>query len=111
MSLLVSWIVTSLAFLITAYLVPGFTIRDFRTALLLAIAWVLIRFFIRPIIVILTLPLTIMTFGLFYFFINAILLMIAAAIIPDVRIDGFITAVLASLVLSVINMILQKFIK
>lgn len=111
MSLLISWIVTSLAFLITAYIVPGFTILDFRTALLLAIVWGIVQFFVKPILTILTLPLTILTLGLFYFVINAILLMMAAAFVPGVKVDSLFTAIIASLVLSVVNMILQKLVR
>ena len=111
MSLLTKWIVTSISFLITAYLVPGFKIMDFKTALLLSIVWGIIQLILKPIFVFFTLPLTILTLGLFYFIINAILFILAGSIVPGVQIDSFYTALFASLVLSVIDTILQKLAK
>jgi len=111
MNLFVTWIVTSISFLITSYLVPGFKIADFKTALLMSIAWGIVQVVIKPILVLFTLPITILTLGLFYVIINAILLMIAGSFVPGVYIDGFLSALFAGLVLSTVNMILQKLAK
>ena len=73
------------------------------TPLILAVVLGVINTFIRPIILILTLPLTIITLGLFSLVINALLIMLAAVVVPDFAVDGFLTALLFSIVLSLLN--------
>ena len=105
--ILVSWLVMSVALLITAYFVPGFKIKSFRPALVAAVVIGLINVFIRPILVFLTMPLNILTLGLFTFVINAFLLKLSAAIVKDFEIEGWGAAILGAIVLAVINFLLH----
>lgn len=118
MRLLIALLVNTLAIIITAYLVPGFTIEGFssvtgltmdgiKTAVIAAIVLGVINTFIKPVLVLLTIPLTIVTLGLFIFVINAVILWIAAGIVPGMHIAGFWTAIIAALVLSVVSTILS----
>jgi putative membrane protein len=103
MYLIVALLLNSLALFITDKLVPGFEIKDFWTAMLLAIILGFLNTFIKPLLLLLTAPLTIITLGLFIFVVNAIVLGIAAYIVPGVTIEGPFQAVLAAIVLSFIS--------
>jgi putative membrane protein len=108
MEILIKWIISSLAILCTAYILPGVHINDFFTAFVLAIVLGIINAIFKPLIIILTLPITVLTLGLFTLIINALLILFAAAIVPGFKVDGFWWALLFSLVLSVINFFLGK---
>lgn len=103
MNLLVLWLVSGLAIIITAYLLPGVRVTGFFAALVTALVLGLINAFIRPVLILLTLPLNILTLGLFTLVINALLIMLAAAIVPGFSVQGFWWALLFGLVLAVIN--------
>lgn len=96
------WIISSIAIGIAAYLLPGAEVT-LVGALVLAVVLGLINMVIRPIILLLTLPLTIVTLGLFSLVVNALLIMLADMIVPDFSVNGFWTALLFSLIVSVIN--------
>jgi putative membrane protein len=96
-------LINALAFYITAYLIPGMKINGWPSLLVIAIVWGILTAIIRPILVILTLPINILSLGLFTFVINAILLLITSSIVPGFKIDGFGTAILAAIVLAIIN--------
>lgn len=96
------WIISSIAIAIAAYLLPGAEVT-LVGALVLAVVLGLINMVIRPIILLLTLPLTIVTLGLFSLVVNALLIMLADMIVPDFSVNGFWTALLFSLIVSVIN--------
>ncbi|GEM02038.1 putative membrane protein [Halolactibacillus halophilus] len=99
----------ALAIITAGYLFDGFYIESFWIAILAAVILTLLNAIIKPILVILTLPITILTLGLFMFIINAITLMLAQAIIGSgFVIESFGLAILASIVISFINMVLQK---
>ena len=104
--LIVAWVLNALALLLVSYLVPGFRVRSFGTALLAALIVGLVNIVLGPILTLLTLPITVLTLGLFLFVINAALLKIAAAIVPDFTIDGWGPALLAAIVLALLNVIL-----
>jgi putative membrane protein len=99
---LLHWIVAAIAIGVTAYIIPGVTVTIVG-ALVLAVVLALINVFIRPFITILTLPITILTLGLFSFVINALLVWFAASIVPGVTISGFWSAFIFALLLSLIN--------
>jgi putative membrane protein len=103
MSFLLQWLVSGLAIIITAYLLPGVRITGFFAALVTALVLGLINAFIRPVLILLTLPLNILTLGLFTLVINALLIMLAAAVVPGFSVQGFWWALLFGLVLAVIN--------
>lgn len=111
MALLIRWLVYTLAILITAYLLPGVTVIGFTAALITALVLGLINAFIRPVLLVLTLPLNILSLGLLTFVINALLILLASAIVPAFRVNGFWWALLFSLVLSIINFALKGIVR
>src|SRR3989344_2931255 len=103
MKLFISWLISTLAIVITAYLLPGISIAGVVPALVLAIVLGVINTFIRPILLILTLPLTIITLGLFALILNTLLIMLAAAVVPGVAVSGFLSALLFGIILALIS--------
>ena len=102
-------IFSALAIMLASYVVPGVILTGFWSALLVALALGLVNIFVRPILFVLTLPINIITLGLFSFVLNALLIMFVSAIVPGFKVSGFLTALIFSLVLSVINMIFGYF--
>jgi putative membrane protein len=90
----------TLAILIVAWMLDGITVRDTLTGVIAGFVLALVNAIIKPILVILTLPLTILTLGLFYFVVNAICLAIAAWIVPGFEIDGILTTIIGALLIS-----------
>lgn len=107
MHLLLVWLAAALALLLTAYLVPGFHVRNFGGALIAALVIGLFNAILWPLLIILTLPITILTLGLFAFVISALLLRLAAALVPGFAIDGWIPAILGAVVLAIVQTLLQ----
>jgi putative membrane protein len=101
--MLMQLLINALAFYITSYLIPGMMINGWQTLLVVAVVWGILTTIIKPILIILTLPINILTLGLFTFVINAVLLLITSNIVPGFRIDGFGTALLAVIVLTIVN--------
>ena len=110
MGVLLNWLLTTLAVLIAAYLLPGVTIRNFFAGLLTALVLGLVNAILRPILVILTLPLTVVTLGLFIFIINALLVLLTSAIVPGFEVRSFWWALLFSLLFSIVSFILHRII-
>jgi putative membrane protein len=96
------------AFALSYVLSSGIHIDKFTTALILALVLALLNAFLKPILIILTLPITILTFGLFLFVINAAIILLAARFVDGFKVDGFWWALLFSLLLSVITSMLYK---
>jgi len=103
--LLARWAVNAAALLLVAYLYPGVSVESFFAALLAALVLGLVNAVIRPILVILTLPATILTLGLFIFVINALLFWFVAEIVHGFKVTGFGAALLGSILYSVITLI------
>lgn len=103
MRIILSILLNAVALIITAKLVPQFDVTDFATAILAAIVLGVINTFIKPVLIVLTLPLTILTLGLFSFVVNAFVLYIAAWFVKGIVIESFIGALLAALVLSIVS--------
>lgn len=100
---------TVAAIMLTVYLVPGVTITGGWVSILLAaLVWSVITMVIRPVLAILTLPITIVTFGIFSFVLNALLFWAMTLIVPGFLISGFLAALLGALVLSVISWFIYK---
>ncbi|MFH0864152.1 MAG: phage holin family protein [Candidatus Gottesmanbacteria bacterium] len=108
MKIIANWIVSALAILITAYLLPGIHIAGFLSALVVALVLGIINAVLKPILIILTLPITILTLGLFTLVINALLVLLASNIVNGFTVDNFWWAFLFSLILSVVNSILHR---
>jgi len=107
MVLIVHWLLSALSLLIVAYLVPGFEIRGFGTALVAAVVIGLVNATLGFVLKILTLPLTIVSFGLFLIVINALMLGFAAMLVPGFSVDGFGAALLGAIVLSLVSFVLR----
>lgn len=106
--LIVRWILFALALLFVAWIVPGIAIAGFKAALLVALVMGLINIFIKPILIILTLPINILTLGLFTFIINALLFLFISHVVPGFVVTGFLTALLGSILLSIISMFINR---
>lgn len=107
MKILIRLLVSALAAMLTSYLLPGVRLEDFITALLLALVLAVLNLLVKPLLVILTLPATILTLGLFLLVINAIIILLASEIVPGFRVDGFWWALLFSLVMTIISSIMN----
>lgn len=104
---ILTWLVTTLSLLITAYLVPGFRIDNLAAAIIAAIVLGLVNGIVRPILIILTLPLTLLTLGLFLFVVNAISISLAAALTPGFSITGFFPALIGSIILTIVSSLIH----
>jgi putative membrane protein len=103
--LLVHLLVSALLLWLVGQIVHGIHIADFGYALLAALVLGLVNFLIRPILIIVTLPITIVTLGLFLFVINALMLMLTGAIVPGFKVDSFGAALIGGLLLALFNLV------
>ena len=108
MKILIRLLLNALAFYIVAYLLPGVHIAGYEALLVVAVVWGILSILIKPILDVLTLPITIVTFGLFTFVINAGLLLLTAQLVPGFSIDSFLTAFIAAVLLAIINLFLKR---
>lgn len=111
LQIVLALVLNALALLLTSYLVPGFSVANPQTAVIAAIVLGLVNTFIKPFLQFLTAPLTVVTLGLFAFVVNAIVLWLAAAVVPGVVITGWGPAILAAIVLSVVSTALSMALK
>ena len=109
MKTLIHFLVSAVAILITAYVLPGVHVDGILAAFILAVILGVINTFIRPVLVMLTLPLSIVTLGLFVLVINALLVMLASYIVPGFTVAGFWYAFLFGIVLAIVSYVLQMF--
>ncbi|NES87059.1 MAG: phage holin family protein [Moorea sp. SIO2B7] len=105
---LLTWIVTAVSLLITAYIVPGLMIAGFTAAAVASIVLGLVNAIVKPILVLFTLPLTILTLGLFLLVVNALTLGLVGYLTPGFTVAGFFPAVIGSIVLSLISGFLNQ---
>ena len=106
--LLLRWLLNTLALFVVAYIVPNFYYRDWIALAIAALVLGLLNAIVRPILVLITLPLTIITLGLFLFVLNAIMLEITAAIVPGFDVDGFGWALVGAVVLSLVSLVTNR---
>jgi len=111
LGIIIQIVVAGLAVIITAYILPGISVADFFTGIVIAALLALLNLTIKPILIFLTIPITLVTLGLFLLVINALMVLLAAEIIPGFGVDGFWWAVLFSIILSLINSLLGVSIK
>src|SRR5579872_4583470 len=111
MKILLHWIIGALAVLVAAYLVPGITVSSFVTALIVAALLAVLNILLKPILVILTLPINILTLGLFTFVINGLLLWLVGSFVKGFEVSGFIAAFLGALVISIVKALADLIIK
>lgn len=108
MNFLVRILITALAAFAAAYLLPGVHINQFSTALLLAIVLALLNGIVKPILVILTLPITIFSLGFFLLVINALIILMASHFVKGFTVDGFWRALFFSILLSVLSSLMER---
>ncbi len=110
MKLLIRILITSGLVLLIANVMTSVSVADFTTALIVAVVLGLLNLFVKPILVILTLPATILTLGLFLFVINAVIILLCSRLVDGFRINSFWTALIFSIILSVSQSIAYKII-
>ncbi|CAN5401288.1 phage holin family protein [soil metagenome] len=110
MDFIIRVLVNGLAVFITAYLLRGVTVRNFVHAILVAVVLSVINAIIKPILIILTIPITILTLGLFILVINALIIMLVDYLLSGFKVKNFWWALAFSIVLSIINAVLQWFV-
>ncbi|NIJ55396.1 phage holin family protein [Dyadobacter arcticus] len=109
MKLLLRLVISTLAILAAGYFVPGVVVSSVGSAFVAAIVLGILNTFLKPILQILALPITILTLGLFYFVINVLVIYLATYLVDGFAISNFISALLFSLVVSVVSAILGMF--
>jgi putative membrane protein len=100
---LIQWLVVALALWVTAYVLPGVSVDSTQALAIAAIVLGLVNALIRPVLTILTLPITILTLGLFYLVINGFTFLLASKLVPGFHVSGFWWAVLGALLVSIIS--------
>lgn len=105
---IVQILIIALAVMLTAAILPGIKVKNYWSAIVVAIVLGLLNYFISPVMVFLSIPITILTFGLFLFVINALIIMLAGYLVNGFEVKGFWWALLFSIVLSVISSLLQS---
>lgn len=108
MHLIVYWIVITVAILAAAFVLPGIHVRSLGSALAAAAVLALLNMFVKPILVFLTLPITILTLGLFLVVINALLLMLAGAFVSGLEVKSFWWAVGGAVIVSIVTSLLHS---
>ena len=103
MKFFLTWLLTAVSLFITAYIVPGIVVSGFTAAAVAAVILGLVNAFVKPILVIFTLPLTILTLGLFLLVVNAISLGLVGYFTPGFDVNGFLPAIIGSIVLSIVS--------
>jgi putative membrane protein len=103
-----NWVLSALAVGITAFLLPGVVVDGIIVAFIAALVLGIINAFVRPALLLLTLPLNIVTLGIFTFILNALLVILASAVVPGFIVDGFWWALLFSLIVTIVNTVLVQ---
>ena len=106
---IVNFLITAVfVYVLSKLLAPHIVIKSFNTAIIFSLVLALLNAFVKPVVIILTLPLTIITLGLFLLVINVIMILLADKFVSGIKIDGFLWAFIFGLLLSVISAILQR---
>lgn len=108
LNMILRWIVFALAIIFVAWIIPGISVDNFLSAMLVCIVLALINAFIKPLLQIISLPINILTLGLFTLVINALLMMFAGYITPGFEVEGFVSALLGSILLSLFSIGINK---
>ncbi|RTZ99016.1 MAG: phage holin family protein [Deltaproteobacteria bacterium] len=107
---LIRWLILTVSILVTAYLIDGIQVSGFFSALFAAVILGFLNAFFRPILLILTLPINVLSLGLFTFIINALLLTMVSVLLPGFDVFGFWPAVFGSLLISLVSWLLTSFV-
>lgn len=109
MKTILHFLVYAFAIMVTAFLLPGVHIVGVMAVLVVAVVLGIINAIVRPVLLLITLPLSIMTLGLFVFILNALLVLLVSHIVPGFTVDSFWWALLFGIVLTLVNWILKRF--
>ena len=107
MKIIVRWFLLAAALLLVSYLYPGVQLKSFGSALIAAFVIGLLNTLLRPILILLTLPITLVTLGLFLFIINAFIFYFAANVLEGLSVNGFVAALIGSLLYSLCHMVID----
>jgi putative membrane protein len=110
MNLILVWILNAVALLVVAYILPGISVASFGSALIAALVLGLLNMLVKPVLVLLTLPITIVTLGLFLIVLNALLFWLAGSILRGFQVTGFWWAVGGAILYSIISGLLSRII-
>ncbi|MGN6581699.1 MAG: phage holin family protein [Bordetella sp.] len=110
MNLILVWILNAVALLVVAYILPGITVASFGSALVAALVLGLLNMLVKPVLILLTLPITIVTLGLFLVVLNALLFWLAGSILRGFQVSGFWWAVGGAILYSIISGLLSRII-
>ncbi|OPY75294.1 MAG: Membrane protein of unknown function [Syntrophorhabdus sp. PtaU1.Bin050] len=105
--LIIHWLVMTASIMLVAYVMPGVTVSGFFSALWVALFLGIINALLKPLLILITLPINILTLGLFTFVINGLLILLASSVIKGFQVSGFWVAVLFSILLSIVNFLLN----
>lgn len=108
MKTLVRWLLLASALLLVAYLYPGVSVTSFGSAMIAAFVIGIFNTLLRPLLVLLTLPVTLLTLGLFLFVINALMFWAAAGVLDGFHVNGFMAALLGSLIYSALGLVIES---
>ena len=106
---ILTWLATAVSLVVTAFIVPGFAVVSFSSAIVGAAVLGLVNAIIKPLLVLFTLPLTILTLGLFLFVVNAIALGLVSYLTPGLTVAGFFPALFGSIVLTLVSGLINQF--
>jgi putative membrane protein len=107
MRLILKWLLSALALLAVTYIYSGVQVSNFTSALIAAAVIGLLNMIVRPVLVVLTLPVTIVTLGLFLFIINALLFWAASGLLQGFNVNGFVAALIGSLIYSLLGLVIE----
>ena len=108
MRLVLKWLLSALALLAVAYVYSGVQVSNFTSALIAAAVIGLLNMVVRPVLVVLTLPVTVVTLGLFLFVINALLFWAASGLLNGFNVTGFVAALIGSLIYSLLGLVIER---
>lgn len=108
MGIILNWLASASVIIVAAYILPGVHVENLWVALLVALVMGILNLLIKPLLIVLTLPITIITFGLFLLVINALLVLLASHIVPGFTVNNFWWALLFSILVSLINLAFLK---
>lgn len=111
MGFIIKLIIGALAVFAASYVLPGVHVDGFTTAIIVALVLAILNLLLKPLLIILTIPITILTLGLFLLVINAIIVLVCSALVGGFTVDGFIYALLFSIVISLITWIMESIAK
>ena len=108
--LLARWLLLTISIILTSYLVDGIIVASFFSAFFAALVLGILNALFRPVLIVITLPINILTLGLFTFVINALLLKMVSGVVPGFYVHGFWSAVFGSLIISLVSWLLSSFV-